>query len=66
MDQSELTQSASERPDDIKAVPVRHPWRWVGAAVILVIVLLLALLITLMDLALNGILVKLIPTLFAR
>lgn len=33
---------------------------------ILIFVLLLALLITLMDLALNGILVKLIPTLFAR
>ncbi|WP_460993918.1 amino acid ABC transporter permease [Sinomonas soli] len=27
-------------PELIKAVPVRHPWRWVGAAVILVIVAL--------------------------
>ncbi len=26
------------RPEPIKAVPVRHPWRWVGAAVILVLV----------------------------
>ena len=32
---------------------------------ILIFVLIIALLITLMDLALNGILVKLIPTLFA-
>lgn len=27
-------------PELIKAVPVRHPWRWVGAAVILIIVAL--------------------------
>jgi polar amino acid transport system permease protein len=25
------------RPDDIKAVPVRHPWRWVGAIVTLIV-----------------------------
>ncbi|BCT77308.1 ABC transporter permease [Sinomonas cyclohexanicum] len=28
-------------PELIKAVPVRHPWRWVGAAVILIIVALI-------------------------
>ncbi|WP_083955885.1 amino acid ABC transporter permease [Tersicoccus phoenicis] len=32
----------SARPDLIRAVPVRHPWRWVGAAVLLVLVALLA------------------------
>jgi polar amino acid transport system permease protein len=26
----------ASRPDDIKAVPVRHPGRWVGAAIVLV------------------------------
>jgi polar amino acid transport system permease protein len=26
------------RPEPIRAVPVRHPWRWVGAAVILILV----------------------------
>src|SRR5690349_21419597 len=25
------------RPDDIKAVPVRHPWRWIAAAVVLLV-----------------------------
>ncbi|OMH34871.1 amino acid ABC transporter permease [Tersicoccus sp. Bi-70] len=30
------------RPDLIRAVPVRHPWRWVGAAVLIVLVALLA------------------------
>jgi polar amino acid transport system permease protein len=25
------------RPEDIRAVPVRHPWRWVAAAIVLVI-----------------------------
>ena len=29
--------SPRRRPDAVKAVPVRHPWRWVGAAVILAI-----------------------------
>lgn len=29
------------RPDLIRAVPVRHPWRWVGAAVVLLLVALL-------------------------
>jgi polar amino acid transport system permease protein len=30
------------RPDDIKAVPVRHPGRWVAAAIVLVLVVTLA------------------------
>ena len=29
------TSATRGRPDDIRAVPVRHPWRWVGAAVTL-------------------------------
>jgi polar amino acid transport system permease protein len=37
MDQPELTQIAPERPEDIKAVPVRRPGRWIGAIVVLVI-----------------------------
>jgi polar amino acid transport system permease protein len=37
MDQTELTSTAPERPDDIKAVPVRRPGRWIAAAVTLVI-----------------------------
>ncbi len=34
-----MTEQTSERarPEPIKAVPVRHPWRWVGAAVIIVL-----------------------------
>ncbi len=36
MDSSEAT-DASRRPDDIRAVPVRHPGRWVAAVIILVI-----------------------------
>ena len=34
-----MTDSTSERarPEAIKAVPVRHPWRWVGAVVIIVL-----------------------------
>jgi polar amino acid transport system permease protein len=32
---SELTDDRTGRPEDIKAVPVRHPWRWVAAAIIL-------------------------------
>jgi len=28
-------QPATRRPDAIKAIPVRHPWRWVAAAVVL-------------------------------
>ncbi len=36
MDQPELTQSAPERPEEIKAVPVRRPGRWIAAFVVLV------------------------------
>lgn len=35
---SELTEKRSERPEEIKAVPVRHPWRWIAALIVLVIV----------------------------
>jgi polar amino acid transport system permease protein len=35
---SELAEKRTERPEDIKAVPVRHPWRWVAALIVLVIV----------------------------
>jgi polar amino acid transport system permease protein len=34
---SELQTQAAERPDDIEAVPVRHPWRWVAAVIVLII-----------------------------
>jgi polar amino acid transport system permease protein len=34
---SELKQSRTGRPDDIKAVPVRHPGRWIAAAIVVVI-----------------------------
>ncbi len=37
MSASELPTQATERPDDIEAVPVRHPWRWVAAVVVLLI-----------------------------
>jgi polar amino acid transport system permease protein len=30
------------RPEDIRAVPVRRPWRWVAAAIVLIVVLALA------------------------
>jgi polar amino acid transport system permease protein len=34
---SELSdQERTERPEEIKAVPVRHPWRWIAAAIVLV------------------------------
>ena len=36
MDEPELTQIAPERPEDIKAVPVRRPGRWIAAFVVLV------------------------------
>lgn len=36
MDQTELTPSAPERPDDIRAVPVRRPGRWIAVFVVLV------------------------------
>jgi polar amino acid transport system permease protein len=35
MDQTELTPSAPDRPDDIRAVPVRRPGRWVAVVVVL-------------------------------
>jgi len=34
---SELTEKRPERPEDIKAVPVRHPWRWIAALIVLVV-----------------------------
>jgi polar amino acid transport system permease protein len=34
---SELSKDAPERPEDIQAVPVRHPGRWIVAAIVLVI-----------------------------
>jgi polar amino acid transport system permease protein len=35
---SELSDERTERPDEIKAVPVRHPGRWIAAAIVLLIV----------------------------
>jgi polar amino acid transport system permease protein len=35
-DQPELTPFAPERPEDIKAVPVRRPGRWIAAFIVLV------------------------------
>ncbi|MDQ6880136.1 MAG: amino acid ABC transporter permease [Candidatus Dormibacteraeota bacterium] len=32
-----MSAGAPQRPDAIKAVPVRHPWRWVAAAVIVLV-----------------------------
>jgi polar amino acid transport system permease protein len=37
MDASEQNAGLTGRPEDIKAVPVRHPWRWVGAVFILLV-----------------------------
>jgi polar amino acid transport system permease protein len=34
---SELSEDRTGRPDEIEAVPVRHPWRWVAAAVVLIV-----------------------------
>jgi polar amino acid transport system permease protein len=34
---SELPTQATGRPDDIEAVPVRHPWRWVAAVIVLIV-----------------------------
>jgi polar amino acid transport system permease protein len=34
---SELPTQATGRPDDIEAVPVRHPWRWVAAILVLIV-----------------------------
>ena len=36
MDETELTQSSPERPDDIRAVPVRRLGRWIAAILVLV------------------------------
>ncbi len=37
MDTSEHTDKRTGRPEDIEAVPVRHPGRWVAAAIVVVI-----------------------------
>ena len=37
MSTSELETQAAERPDDIEAVPVRHPWRWVAALIVVIV-----------------------------
>ncbi|HEX3689494.1 MAG TPA: amino acid ABC transporter permease, partial [Solirubrobacteraceae bacterium] len=37
MSTSELPTQAPERPEDIEAVPVRHPWRWVAAVIIVIV-----------------------------
>jgi polar amino acid transport system permease protein len=37
VDTSELSDERTERPEDIKAVPVRRPGRWIAAFVVLVI-----------------------------
>ena len=37
MSTSELSDERTERPDDIQAVPVRHPWRWVTAVIVVLI-----------------------------
>ena len=34
---SELSEESKGRPEEIKAVPVRHPGRWIAAAIILVV-----------------------------
>jgi polar amino acid transport system permease protein len=34
---SELTETPTGRPEDIKAVPVRHPGRWIAATIIVVV-----------------------------
>ncbi len=37
METSELTEARTGRPEDIKAVPVRRPGRWIAAVIVLVI-----------------------------
>ena len=37
METSELTEDRTGRPEEIEAVPVRHPGRWIAAAVVLLI-----------------------------
>jgi polar amino acid transport system permease protein len=34
---SELTDGGTARPEEIKAVPVRRPGRWIAAAIVLVL-----------------------------
>jgi polar amino acid transport system permease protein len=34
---SESSKQYAARPDDIQAVPVRHPWRWVIAVIVLIV-----------------------------
>jgi polar amino acid transport system permease protein len=34
---SELTKDPTERPEEIKAVPVRHPGRWIAALIVLIV-----------------------------
>lgn len=38
--QKEPDAPAAEAPEPIRAVPLRHPWRWVSATVVLVLVFL--------------------------
>ncbi|MGI8507472.1 MAG: amino acid ABC transporter permease, partial [Solirubrobacteraceae bacterium] len=37
MSASELTKDGTGRPDELRAVPVRRPWRWVASVVVLAI-----------------------------
>ena len=37
MTTSELSKQGTGRPDEIKAVPVRHPGRWIAAAIVVVV-----------------------------
>jgi polar amino acid transport system permease protein len=34
---SELTEERTGRPEDIKAVPVRHPGRWIASAIVVIV-----------------------------
>ena len=37
MSTSELSEQRTERPEEIKAVPVRHPGRWIASLIVLVV-----------------------------
>ncbi len=37
MSTSELSEETTGRPEEIKAVPVRHPWRWVAAVIVIIL-----------------------------
>ncbi|MGH2889044.1 MAG: amino acid ABC transporter permease [Solirubrobacteraceae bacterium] len=37
METSRLIEERSDRPEEIRAVPVRHPGRWIAAAIVLII-----------------------------